>query len=200
MKQLILPFVLIFCLAGFAQAQIEIDGDMLDWADVPRADVDDAAESLGDMVAGRDYDLNSLYVTGNDSMLFLRITIDPTGSLVTGYSAGLALEIYLDTDVANASGLNWGWWTLGLDYLIDISGVAGGASEATILGNIQLIKRSKDNLDDRLLAKLETIEESADRIQQVTKRLLEVQRPRSIEYSDGIQMLDISDEDKSDED
>ncbi len=137
MKQFILPLFMILCLVGFVNAQIEIDGDMLDWDNVPRADIEGAAESLGDMVAGKDYDLNSLYVTGNDSMFFMRITIDPTGSLVTGYSAGLALEIYLDTDIANSSGLNWGWWTLGLDYLIDISGVAAGGTEATILANIQ---------------------------------------------------------------
>jgi len=69
-----------------------------------------------------------------------------------------------------------------------------------ILGNVQLLLRGKDELDERLLAKLKTIEESADRIQQVTKRLLQVQRPRSIEYSDGIWMLDISDDPESDQD
>ena len=69
-----------------------------------------------------------------------------------------------------------------------------------ILGNVQLLLRDKDELDERLLAKLKTIEESADRIQQVTKRLLQVRRPRSVEYSDGIWMLDISDDSESDED
>ncbi|MFH1687024.1 MAG: histidine kinase dimerization/phospho-acceptor domain-containing protein [bacterium] len=63
-----------------------------------------------------------------------------------------------------------------------------------ILGNVQLLLRDKDQLDAKLLAKLKTIEESAERIQRVTKRLLKVQKPRSVEYSDGIWMLDISDD------
>ncbi len=132
MKQLILPFVIIFCLAGFVQAQIEIDGDMLDWDGIPRADVGDTEEPTGDMLKGADYDLNGLYITSNDSMLFLRITIDPAGSLVTGYTNGLAFDLFLDTDIANSSGVNWGWYTIGGDYYIDVTPAAAGEFEGTI--------------------------------------------------------------------
>lgn len=64
-----------------------------------------------------------------------------------------------------------------------------------ILGNVQLMLRDADRLDERLVAKLRTIEESAERIQKVTKKLLNVKNPRSIDYSDGIRMLDLSDGD-----
>jgi len=132
MKQFILPFVLIFCLAGFVQAQIEIDGDMLDWDGIPRADVGETEEPIGDMLKGADYDLNGLYITSNDSMLFLRITIDPAGSLVNGYTNGLAFDLFLDTDIANSSGVNWGWYTIGGDYYIDVTPAAAGEFEGTI--------------------------------------------------------------------
>jgi signal transduction histidine kinase len=68
-----------------------------------------------------------------------------------------------------------------------------------ILGNVQLLLRDAEQLDERLVAKLRTIEESAERIQRVTKKLLNVKRPRSIDYSDGIRMLDLSDESESEE-
>lgn len=63
-----------------------------------------------------------------------------------------------------------------------------------ILGNVQLMLRDADRLDERLVAKLKTIEESAERIQSVTKKLLNVKSPRSIDYSDGIRMLDLSED------
>jgi hypothetical protein len=135
MKHFNLLFALLF-LIGFAQAQIEIDGDMLDWASVPAADAGEAAEELGDMTKGADYDLKDLYITNDDSMLYMRFAIDPNGSLTTGYTNGLAFSVYLETDLAGASGLDWGWWTMSLDYLIDISEAANFASQATILNNV----------------------------------------------------------------
>ncbi len=65
-----------------------------------------------------------------------------------------------------------------------------------ILGNVQLMLRDADRLDERIVAKLKTIEESAERIQRVTKKLLNVKIPRSIDYSDGIRMLDLSEGDE----
>lgn len=66
-----------------------------------------------------------------------------------------------------------------------------------ILGNIQLLLRNPDNLNEEVAAKLKTIEISAERIREVTHRLLRVTSPRSVEYADGIKMLDISDEEES---
>lgn len=121
-----------------AQHNITIDGDMLDWAGIDPADTGDAAEELGDMLKGANYDIQDLYITSNESMIFIRITFDPNGSLVNGFNAGLAFSLYLDTDVAEGSGLNWGWWTTALDYLIDVSPAcdpSGFATELTILNN-----------------------------------------------------------------
>jgi signal transduction histidine kinase len=64
-----------------------------------------------------------------------------------------------------------------------------------ILGNVQLLLRNADNLDQDLVKKLKTIEQSAERIQSVTRRLMHISTPRSAEYSGGIRMLDISEDD-----
>jgi hypothetical protein len=146
MKNLLLLFLSVFLISGLAQAQIEIDGDMLDWTGIPAADVGQAAEELGDMVAGAGYDsvnfdMQDLYITGNDSMVFMRVDFNPEGSLVTAATeAGgyLLLSLYLDTDVAAGSGLDWGWWSLSFDYLIDLGAVTSGeVEEVTILNNIE---------------------------------------------------------------
>jgi len=65
-----------------------------------------------------------------------------------------------------------------------------------ILGNIQLLLRDSDSLDERLVAKLKTIEKSAERIQEVTRLLMRVRKPRSKQYSEGITMLDLSEDEQ----
>lgn len=67
-----------------------------------------------------------------------------------------------------------------------------------ILGNVQLLLLKREDLDDDVKKKLQTIEESASRIQTVVKRLLDLDAARSVEYNDGIQMIDLSE--KQDED
>jgi signal transduction histidine kinase len=66
-----------------------------------------------------------------------------------------------------------------------------------ILGNIQLILHRRENLDDDTIKKLSIVEESALKIKDVTQRLLRVTSPRSVKYTDGTNMLDLSDEEKS---
>lgn len=67
-----------------------------------------------------------------------------------------------------------------------------------ILGNVQLLLLKRDDLDKDLAAKLKTIEASALKIKDVTQRLMRITSPRSVEYSEGTKMLDLSsDEDQS---
>lgn len=67
-----------------------------------------------------------------------------------------------------------------------------------ILGNIQLILHKRNDLDDDTIKKLTIVEQSALKIKDVTQRLLRVTSPRSVKYTDGTNMLDLSD-DKSGE-
>lgn len=61
-----------------------------------------------------------------------------------------------------------------------------------ILGNVQLLLLKRDDLDEELAAKLKTIEASALKIKDVTQRLMRITSPRSVEYSEGTKMLDLS--------
>jgi signal transduction histidine kinase len=65
---------------------------------------------------------------------------------------------------------------------------------AAILGNVRLLLRDPEKLDKSLAERLLIIEMSAERILAVTRRLLRITRPDSVEYVEGIRMLDISDD------
>ena len=61
-----------------------------------------------------------------------------------------------------------------------------------ILGNVQLLLMKRDDLDKDLSDKLKTIEISALKIRDVTQRLLRVKSARSVPYTEGTTMLDLS--------
>jgi signal transduction histidine kinase len=66
-----------------------------------------------------------------------------------------------------------------------------------ILGNVQLLLLKRNDLDDDLRTKLKTIEASALKIKDVTQKLMRISSPRSVEYTEGTKMLDLStDEDQ----
>ena len=67
-----------------------------------------------------------------------------------------------------------------------------------ILGNIQLLLLKHDNLDSGLRDKLKVVEESALKIRDVTQKLLRLTTPRSVHYSEGANMLDLSDDNEED--
>jgi signal transduction histidine kinase len=69
-----------------------------------------------------------------------------------------------------------------------------------ILGNVQLLLLKRNDLDDDLRAKLKTIESSALKIKDVTQRLMRLSSPRSVEYSEGTKMLDLSGDEGEQED
>lgn len=63
-----------------------------------------------------------------------------------------------------------------------------------ILGNVQLLLMSRKDLDEDPVTKLKTIEISAMKIKDVTQRLLRLTSARSVDYTEGTSMLDLSDE------
>ncbi|GAI44552.1 unnamed protein product, partial [marine sediment metagenome] len=68
-----------------------------------------------------------------------------------------------------------------------------------ILGNVQLLLLKRQDLDKDLSEKLKTIEASAMKIRDVTQRLLRLTSARSVEYTEGTSMLDLSDEQKDED-
>ena len=69
-----------------------------------------------------------------------------------------------------------------------------------ILGNIQLMLMDKENLNDQLAGKLEVVEESALKIKDVVQKLLKLTNPKSVEYANGTNMIDLNGIDDNKED
>ena len=65
-----------------------------------------------------------------------------------------------------------------------------------ILGNVQLLLLKRSDMDEELRGKLQTIEEAAMKIRDVTQRLLKMKSVRSVEYTDGTSMIDLSRDDE----
>jgi signal transduction histidine kinase len=60
-----------------------------------------------------------------------------------------------------------------------------------ILGNTQLLLMSRDKLDEKIVNKLETIEQSAIRIRETTNKLMKIIDPVRTHYAAGLNMIDI---------
>ncbi len=60
-----------------------------------------------------------------------------------------------------------------------------------ILGNVQLMMLRSNELSAETIAKLQTIEQSAMRIRDVTQKMMNLREVRSIPYADGSTMIDL---------
>jgi len=60
-----------------------------------------------------------------------------------------------------------------------------------IIGNTQLLLLNQEQLAEDVSAKIKTIEKSAMRIREVTKKLMSIVEPITTSYTDGLSMLDI---------
>lgn len=113
------------CHGDEPETAIEIDGDLLDWAAVPQADVDEIAEDVGDMPTGPEFDLKDIYVASDSNNFYMRIDIDPAGTfsgIYTNYDNESAFQIFFDVDFGATTGLGYeGFWTLPVDYMVDLS-------------------------------------------------------------------------------
>jgi hypothetical protein len=109
------------------ETAIEIDGDMLDWPANTQIDVDKTAEETGDMPTGPDFDIQDIYMTSDSDYVYVRVVIDPTGTLTgqyTQYDNAPVFELQFDTFLESQQGLSWGnWWFLGGDYKINLADV-----------------------------------------------------------------------------
>ncbi|MCB0742264.1 MAG: T9SS type A sorting domain-containing protein [Ignavibacteriae bacterium] len=104
---------------------IEIDGDLLDWASIPAADINEIAEELGDMATGPEFDLMDFYITSDSSNVYVRIDIDPSATfsgIYSNYTNQSAFQIFFDTSIGDTTGLGYGgFWRLPADYMVDLS-------------------------------------------------------------------------------
>lgn len=68
-----------------------------------------------------------------------------------------------------------------------------------ILGNVQLLLLDQEGMDETLKNRLKTIETSALKIKDVTQKLLRLSSARSVTYTEGTSMIDLSDDDEPEE-
>jgi hypothetical protein len=107
------------------QSQIIIDGDMSDWTGINPWDQDPANEPLDDIDAMYQphFDLMDVYVTHDSLNLYVRIDIDPAGSFseIFNYTNPPVFDFYMDTEIADTAGFDWGWWNIAINYYVDLA-------------------------------------------------------------------------------
>ncbi|MCU0343875.1 MAG: hypothetical protein MUF28_08645, partial [Ignavibacterium sp.] len=108
-------------------SEITIDGDLLDWvgAGIQPADVDEAAEELGDMPTGPEFDVQDIYMTSDSTYLYIRVDINPAATfagIYNNYTNSSAFQLFFDVNWGDTTGLGYGgFWRLPVDYMVDLS-------------------------------------------------------------------------------
>jgi hypothetical protein len=106
---------------------ITIDGDLLDWvaAGIQPADIDEAAEELGDMPTGPEFDVQDIYITSDETNIYVRIDINPAATfagIYNNYNNFSAFQLFFDINWGDTTGLGYGgFWRLPVDYMVDLS-------------------------------------------------------------------------------
>ncbi len=118
---------------------ITIDGDLTDWASLVAVDTGLAAEALGDMATGGEFDILDVYIASDSDNVYIRLDIDPSATLSGGwsnYTYEPLMELWFDTNYGGNSGMAWdGWWALAGDYVIRLTAAydpAGAATEVPV--------------------------------------------------------------------
>lgn len=124
MRKAITLFSFLFLFAS-AYAQISIDGDMLDWAEINALDTGLPAEAYGNVTdpAYVDFNLKHVYITHDSLNVYVKIDLDDAASFSNFYNTENppVFEFYLDTDIADTSGMDWGWWNNAYDYYVNLA-------------------------------------------------------------------------------
>lgn len=127
MKLFTVVILAMLMMASFSFSQIVIDGDMLDWQGIPPLDQPPADEQIGDNTKyGPSFDLMDLYITNDSNYVYVRIDIDPAGTFssmfdTTQFDNPPVLEFYMDTEIGDTTGFDWGWWNQAMNYYIDLA-------------------------------------------------------------------------------
>ena len=102
-----------------------VDGNVGEWLAEDQLDVaPNPIEEIGDF-AVVDLDLKDVYAASDEDNLYLRVDMHDDAAL-SALGAGQAITLYLDDDMDAATGLTWGWWGTGADYMVTITGTWHG--------------------------------------------------------------------------
>ena len=134
-----MPGVSGFKFALSSPGPVTIDGTFFDWEANTQLDLSPNSEEMtfdsGDPDAPdsanpsyfADLDIQDLFATSNESEVYFRIKMNPIANVAnipndTSYHGGAAIALYISVDpgVDDTTGLTWGWWGSGYDYLIQV--------------------------------------------------------------------------------
>lgn len=132
---------------NLADAGITIDGLFTDWdsdtlktqVDVPETwpveDIGDASVDPNNPNKYVDTDLQDIYVTDDSANVYFHIKMNPNADLTklqdsTLYNGFANISIYVDEDLSNKTGLDWGWWKGGYDLAAAITELFPGDTTA----------------------------------------------------------------------
>ncbi|MCB0283532.1 MAG: T9SS type A sorting domain-containing protein [Calditrichaeota bacterium] len=114
----------VFFLFSYSFAQIEIDGDLLDWTGIEPLTQGNGDEPVGDVLeAYKDFDLKDLYITHDTSNVYIRIDMDDAANFdnLYNFTNPPVFEFYMDTEIGDTTGFDWGWWNIAMNYYINFA-------------------------------------------------------------------------------
>jgi len=118
---------------------VKVDGLFFDWNNNWQLDVSPNQPELtfgnGDPDAPdpnnpsffADLDIEDVYATNDDDYVYVRVKMNPAANVLntltdTTYHGGAAIGIYISVDpgTSDTTGLTWGWWGSGYDFMIQV--------------------------------------------------------------------------------
>lgn len=125
MKKVLTLISFLFVLGTTAFPQITIDGDMLDWAGISPLDTGLPTESYGKVPDPTyiDFDLQHLYVIHDTANVYFKIDLADQANFNNFYNfdGDPVFELYLDTEIGDTTGFDWGWWNNAYNYYINLA-------------------------------------------------------------------------------
>jgi hypothetical protein len=139
MKKYLLPVLVLFTFSAYAQ--VKIDGTFFDWDESMQLDVapnavettfgegDDTEPVRGstDPAYFADMDIEDVYATDDADFIYIRVKMNSVANVLnipvdTSYHGGGAITAYISVDPgeADTTGLTWGWWGNGYDYMVQV--------------------------------------------------------------------------------
>jgi len=131
--------VTVLALSTNMKAQIKIDGVFFDWTtsmqlDVPPNNVeltfaegDPDAPDPNNPTYFADLDIEDVYATDDADFVYFRVKMNSIANVLnipndTSYHGGAAIAFYISVDPGpnDTTGLTWGWWGSGYDFLVQV--------------------------------------------------------------------------------
>lgn len=125
MHKLFTLLFFVFFMFSFSFAQIEIDGDLLDWAGIEPLTQGNVAEPDDDIPVATysDFDLANMYITHDTSFVYVRIDMADAANFDNFYNFTNppVFEFYMDTEIGDTTGFDWGWWNIAMNYHVALN-------------------------------------------------------------------------------